>query len=181
MATHYDEAKLFVKEIARSFDLSAEGTRAGIVVYGNTSRVSIKFSDTNRLEDFEETVDNLALLGGDRKMDKALKLAFDGIFKPEHGMRPDAAQVIVLLTDGVQSKDAGAQTLLQAALPLHESKIKVLAVGVGGNVKKEELLRAVKSENDIYIANDFDQLSSGAFVDAVATASCIKGMMLFLM
>ena len=176
VAKDYGKEKEFVKAIASTLDIDEGGSHAGIVLFNGDSEVAMKFSESNNASEFSRAVDKLRLLGGKRRrMDKALKLAFDKLFTPEYGMRMDAAQVLVLLTDGGQTQEAGAVALSQAIVPFHEANVKVLVVGIGPDIKKDELRSIVKSDEDLYIAGDFGKLKSDDFSKSVSKAVCIEG------
>ena len=174
----YGRKKDFVKTIASTLDIAEGGSHAGIVLFSRDGEVAMKFSDSNNQSEFLMAVDKLPLLGGTRRrIDKALKLAFDTLLKPESGMREDVPQVVLLITNGGQTQEGGtgAVTLSQAVVPFHESNIKVLVVGIGPGIKQDELQSIVKSKQDLYIAGNFDMLASNEFSRRVSKAVCIRG------
>ena len=172
----YGKEKEFIKAIGSSLDIVEGGSHAGIVLFSSDSEVAMKFSESNNASEFSRAVDKLPMLGGrTRRMDKALKMAFDRLFTPEYGMRVDVPQVLVLLTDGGQTQEAGAVALSQAVAPFHEANVKVLVVGIGSDVKRDELRSIVKSDKDLYMAGDFERLISKDFSKSVSKAVCVEG------
>ena len=175
VASDYPKEKEFVKTIGNSLDIAEDGSHAGIVVFSSNSEVAMKFSESNNGSAFATAVDKLPLLRGRTRIDKALKLAFDRLFREEDGMRLDVPKVLVLLTDGAQTVEDGAIAPSKAVEPFHEANIKVLVIGIGSGVKKDELRSVVKSDNDLYLAEDFDKLTSTDFTNSVSGAACVKG------
>ena len=175
LAKDYSKEKEFVKVIGKSLDIAEDGSHAGIVLFSSNSEVAMKFSESNNATEFVKAVDNLPLLGGRTRIDKALKLAFDKLFKPEYGMRADVPQVLVLLTDGAQTQEAGAVAPSQAVVPFHEANVKVLVIGIGAGVKRDELRSIVKSDEDLYLLENFDKLGSKDFSERISKTVCQKG------
>lgn len=172
----YGKQKEFIKAIGSTLDIVKGGSHAGIVLFSSDSEVAMKFSESSNASEFTRAIDKLPLLGGrGRRMDKALKMAFDRLLKPEYGMRVDVPQVLVLLTDGGQTQEAGAVALSQAVVPLHEANVKVVVVGIGSDVTRDELRSIVKSDQDLYMVQDFNRLMSKDLSKRVSNAVCVEG------
>eukprot|EP00794_Sanderia_malayensis_P005383 gene5383-6056_t len=168
----YDKEKSFVKSVATRFDIREGGSHAGIVLFSGRAQVKVGFSEKNDVAIFNKTIDELPLFGKSTRIDRALDVAQRILFQPSNGMRLDVPQVLIVLTDGKQTNAVDAVPLGQAVAPFHESGVKVIAIGVGSNVKRDELKSMVKSEEDLYLAKNFDQLISGGFIDNITAASC---------
>ncbi len=177
LRSEYGKEKSFVKSVAKKFDISATGSHVGVVLFSDNAEVRVKFSEKNDAALFNETVDQLPLFGRTTRIDKALQVAHSTLFRPENGMRIDVPQVLIVLTDGAQTNAIDAVPPSQAIAPFHESGVKVVVVGVGSGVKRDELNSMVRSEDDLYLAKNFDQLISGDFIDNITAASCQAGML----
>ena len=171
----YGKEKTFVKSLADKLGISSTGSHAGIVLFSDRAEVKMKFSEKNDAVEFKRTVDELPLFGKTTRIDKALQLAHGTLFRPENGLRTDVPQLLIVLTDGAQTNAADAVAPSEAILPFHESGIKVVVIGVGSGVKKDELSSMVKSKDDLYLAKDFSQLISSQFIDNITAASCQSG------
>ncbi len=180
LKSEYGKEKQFVKLLAQKFGLSAKGSHAGVVLFSDTADVRVKLAEKNTGAEFNDAVDQLPLLGKTTRIDKALQVAYNDLFQPENGLRLDVPQVLFVLTDGAQTNAIDAVSPAQAIVPFHESDIKVVVIGVGSGVKREELKSMVKSEKDLYVAKNFDELISSQFVDNITASSCQEGREKFL-
>ena len=168
----YSKEKDFIKQLAAHFQISQSGTRAGLVLFSNYASLKIKFSDYSNTSEFQMAVDRLPLIGKTTRIDKALQIASEDMFKEENGMRPSVPKLLILLTDGKQTKDYDAVDASEAVMPLHEAGIYVIVVGIGSGVIPDELKAIVKEQKNLYFAKDFDQLRSNAFIRNISSASC---------
>ncbi len=171
----YGKEKSFVKSLAYRFGLSAKGSHAGAVIFSHKAEVKVTFAEKNSITEFNDAIDNLPLLGYTTRIDKALRVAYNDLFQVRNGMRLGVPKVVFVLTDGKQTNEYDAVSPATAILPFHESDMKVIVIGVGSSVSKNELRSMAKSEKDVYFAKDFDELMSSEFVDKVIALSCQKG------
>ena len=110
---------------------------------------------------------------GDTNITRALSTSLNMMFQSSSGMRKDAEQVAVLITDGQDTVppyvSEDPEDLEQFRQDLEKKydelakifkvkKIKVLAIGVG-NVSKENLLRLVQSPEHFFPVESFDGLT----------------------
>lgn len=172
--TEYVKEKAFLKDMAKEFKISKTGFHAGVVIFSQVAQLRIKFSDFVSTSSYIDAVDNLPLLGGTTRIDRGLNTAFKDLFSSANGMRPAVPKVAILLTDGEQTQDSDSVSPYDAVQAFHAANIKVIVIGVGSKVNKEELSRIVKSKKDLYFARDFDQLMSKAFVENITLASCLE-------
>ena len=174
MVDVFEKEKVFIKKVAESLNIGGKESHIGIVTFSSKAKVVLKFSEKNNASVLEKSVDSLSLLGGTSRLDTALKLAFDGLFQ-DHGMRLDVPQVLILLTDGAQTRDISAVPPSQAIAPFHESNVKVLVVGIGEKAKKAELAGLVKSTKDLFMAKSGDDLISDKVLAGIRASSCQPG------
>lgn len=174
MVDMFEKQKTFIKKIGESLNIGGKESHVGIVSFSNKPKIVLKFSEKTNASVLEKTVDSLALLGGTSRLDTALKLAFDGLFR-DHGMRLDVPQVLILLTDGAQTRYINAVPASQAIAPFHESNVKVLVVGIGEKAKKVELGGLVKSNNDLYMAKTANDLTSDKILAGIRASACQPG------
>ena len=68
---------------------------------------------------------------GNTRIDRALRTAQRKLFRARNGARKKAPKVIILLTDGKQTKAKGAEDPAKIAAELRRSKISTIVVGIG--------------------------------------------------
>ena len=174
LARHYAKEKEFVKLVARNLDVSDRGSHVAVVLFSYHSELSIKFSDYNNADGFGRAVDNLPLMKSTTRIDKALRTAYNEMFSERNGMRIKVPKILVLLTDGEQTRDADAVSPSQIIQKFHDADIKVIVVGIGRGVNPAELRSLVKSQDNLYLAKDFEQLKSTEFVDGITGSACLQ-------
>ena len=172
----YSKEKDFLKALAATFGVSDEGSRAGVVTFSYYTEHSIKLNDHTDLSSFNEAVDNIALMGSTTRIDKALRLTQKEMFTIANGGRPGVNKVLIVLTDGSQTQDAGAEDPGDVAEELRKSGIRVLAVGIGKGVNTTELAGIAGDAKNVYSAATFDELISREFLETVNQAGCAAGM-----
>ena len=169
----YDKEKEFVKKLAASFDISEAGSRAGLVTFSYNAELSISMNQYKNVEDFNKAVDRIPLMGYTTRIDKALRLAKQSLMV---GARQDAPRIVFLLTDGTQTKDADAVDPSKLAAELRGEGIKLVVIGIGRGIDKDELKKIAGGvDSSLFFADTFDELRSSAFVQDVGRKGCAKG------
>lgn len=160
----------FVKNVADAFSIAPGKTEAGVVAYNNEASLWVSFGQHGSNEEFKAAVDKIPFWGGQTRIDNGLKMAAAGLFGAMTTERANLPKVLIVLTDGKQSSDPRATPLEEAVLPLLQLGVKVLAVGIGDHVSRDELRLIVESEQDILTADDFDDLLAKSH--RIARATC---------
>ena len=176
MRNDYDKEKDFLKALAATFGVSDDGARAGVVTFSYYTEHSIKLNDHTGLDTFNEAVDNIKLMVSTTRIDKALRMTQKDMFTIANGARPGVNKVLIVLTDGSQTKDAGAEDPGDVAKELRDSGIRVISIGIGKGVNPTELARIAGDQSGVFSASSFDELVSGEFLDKVNDAGCKEGM-----
>lgn len=153
--TNYLKQKNFVKQVAKSFGLAPDQSQAAMVLYSNSASVQARFGQYATTDEFVKAVDGLPYERGLTRIDKALDLAATEIF-PE--ARAGVPKLALLITDGTQTPAADAKGLKEASEPLRKAGVRVLAVGVGSGVDRDELRLVTETEDDVVVADDFQDL-----------------------
>lgn len=167
---NYEKQRNFIKNVADTFSVSMGKTEAGVVTYNEEASLWIRFGQHKNNEEFKTAVDKIPYWGGQTRLDRGLKMAADGLFGAIKHERTNLSKILIVLTDGDQSSDSKATPLDQAVLPLLQLGVKVLAVGVGSDVSRDELRLIVEKEEDIFTMDDFDELLAKS--NQIARAAC---------
>lgn len=152
---NYEKIKAFVKYIARSFGISATGSRAGIVLYSTTASVKAHFGQYPTTEEFNKAVDDLPHERGYTYIDKALGVANWQLFPRA---RKNVPKIAMLLTDGEQTDPDGTVNLRRASAPLRREGVRLIAFGVGKRINVRELRLVVERDEDVVRVMKFDDL-----------------------
>ena len=177
-----------------------------------TDGVEVEFSDQNDLENYQRTINktiqNLInqgpqscrlpdavydrccagrrdfCCGSATNITRALNTSLNMMFQNSSGMREDAEQVAVLITDGIDTTwpECSTEECLEKkydelAKIFKERKIKILAIGVGA-VSKKNLVRLVQSPEHFFLVESFDGLTEN--VTQLIGAIICKGIFILL-
>ena len=171
----YHKEKYFLTSIAKSFNISPDGSRAGVVTFSARAKHSIRMKDHTDITSFEAAVNKISLMGLTTRIDRSLRLAQKELFASENGGRPELPQVLILLTDGTQTKSRNAEDPGEIADEIRKAGISVIVIGIGDGTSPEELDRIAGAAGNAYYAKDFDELISPEFVKKQAEESCTEG------
>ena len=171
----YGKEKDFLKTLAGAFGVSQSGSRAGVVTFSYYTEHSIKLSDHDDLASFNAAVDKIPLMGSTTRIDKALRLTQKEMFTLANGARAGVPKVLILLTDGSQTQDAGAENPGEVAAELRKEGVNILVVGIGKGVNATELENIAGKAENSYTATTFDDLLASDFVKKVKEDTCTTG------
>lgn len=169
-ATNYRKVKTFVANLASNFNISPGGSRAAVVLYSTDASTDIKFTDFTSSESFARAVQRLRHQRGFTRIDLALQRAYYDLFSPRATSRYDVPKIAFVLTDGEQTPSPGALPLDRAAKFLKNEGVRLIAIGIGKNVKNEELKSITSSDKDVILADTFDGLL--AEVEPLTKSAC---------
>ena len=172
----YSKEKDFLKALASTFGVSDKESRAGVVTFSYYTEHSIKLNDHSDLSSFNEAVDKIPLMGSTTRIDKALRLTQKEMFTLPNGARPGVNKVLIVLTDGSQTQDAGAEDPGDVAEELRQAGINILTIGIGKGINTTELAHIAGGADNVYSAATFDELVSNEFLNKVNEAGCKEGI-----
>lgn len=174
LRSDYGKEKDFLKAVVSTFGLATDGARAGVITFSYFSVYSIKLHDYHDINAFNDAVDKIPLMGSTTRIDKALRLTQTEVFETLNGGRKNVTKLLILLTDGSQTKDNDAENPTQIAEELRKNGINIIVVGIGPEVNNQELENIGKTGN-VYSAASFDELIGSNFVHKIKEASCKIG------
>ena len=154
---NYGKIKDFVKNVARGFQVSPSGSRAGIILYSNSASVQVHFDQHATIDEFTKAVGKLPHERGLTYIDKALRLVASELFPRA---RKNVPWIAMLLTDGKQTNPDGTVNLRAASAPLRRQGVRVITFGVGKNINVRELRLTVERDEDVIHVQKFDYLLS---------------------
>ena len=168
---NYEKQRNFVKNVADTFSVSMGKTEAGVVTYNEEASLWIRFGQHKNNEEFKTAVDKIPYWGGQTRIERGLKMAADGLFGAIKQERANLSKILIVLTNGGQSSDPKATSLDQAVLPLLKLGVRLLAVGIGSDVSRDELRLIVEKDEDIFTVDNFDELLAKS--NQIARAACV--------
>lgn len=133
-----------------------------VLTFGSTPTIRVRFSDSISGEALLSwDVDNIPQNPGTASLDKALDGARD-LFKISNGARPNASNILVVITD--KKSDSMAQAVEKSAEVLDDMGIRVIGVALG-NEFSGELDDVTDVSGDVI--NTTDSVSPAKIVEKV--------------
>ena len=155
--------KNFIKKFAEKNDLSVSGLHIGIVLFSSSFTVEIKLTDFYDVDSFKQAVQNLPQEGSITRIGSALKTAYDKLFTKEYGARENVPQILILLTDGKQTR---RYNYIEPSIPaksLLNAGVLIKAVGVGSYADRQELETIAGSDKEVFMVKNFLSLFEEKF------------------
>ena len=154
-AKNYLKEKHFVKQLARSFGLAPDHSRAALVLYSGSASVKAGFDQYPTLEQFHKIVDDLPYENGSTRIDLALEKANQQVFPQA---RKGVPKIAILITDGKQTHTDHSKGLKVASEPLRRAGVRVLAVSIGSGADPDQLRLVTESDDDLFVPQSFSHL-----------------------
>ena len=151
----------FVKDIMKHLANKSSEFDAAVVVYEHQASVELKFTRTFKLDRFISAMDKLASLHkfvpSLPRIDNALQVTLDSAFNRNE--ERNVPKIIVLLSQGAPSFVMEQFPLRNVSRSLKNKGVRVLVVGVGGDIN-QELHNITEGLNDmmILVNNNFSSL-----------------------
>merc|ERR1711962_320514 len=166
-------SKSFLRKLAGQFEVSGDQVHASLVLFAKSAHEKFCFTKHMTNAALDKAFEKLGCpecKKGKTVTGKALEYGRTKSFQASCGMRAAVKKVVVVLTDGKSTEDAGY--VKEQAEAMHKAAQFVFAIGVGPGKKIDESeLRLIASSNDlVYHANNFDALLG--ITDKIAAKVC---------
>jgi len=156
-ALNFEKMKSFIADFSGQFLIGKNNVQISCVAF--STRVHIEFplnGTTDRLSLLNK-ISNIQFYGGTTMTAEALKVVRTQVLTPGNGSRPNAADTVVLLTDG--RSVVASETKAQADL-LKKMGVQVITIGVGSSVDENELEAVATDVQHAFKVINFDALKS---------------------
>ncbi|KAB0349451.1 hypothetical protein FD754_014308 [Muntiacus muntjak] len=154
--SHFQQVKDFLASVIEPFEIGPGKVQVGLTQYSGAPQTEWDLNAFGTKEEVLSAVHNLRYRGGNTFTGLALTHVLEQNLKPRAGLRPEAAKLVILVTDGKSQDDAHA-----AGHVLKGLGVDIFAVGVK-NADETELRLLASQPLDITVHNvqDFPQLST---------------------
>uniref|UniRef100_A0A4W3GB65 Collagen type VI alpha 6 chain n=1 Tax=Callorhinchus milii TaxID=7868 RepID=A0A4W3GB65_CALMI len=154
---NFQDMKMFMKEVAKTFRIGANKVRFGAVVYGTTPVVQFQLNQYKTKSDVREAIYGMQREGGSTFTALALKEAKGLLTTEEGGPRSDrVAQFLIVITDG---KATDSVNVPDTSKDIRDEGINIFAVGVA-EANEEELQTIVGPTGNYFYVQNFETLKS---------------------
>ncbi|XP_066292801.1 complement factor H-like [Branchiostoma lanceolatum] len=158
MSGHIPPVIDFVEELVERFHIGVEEAQVGVLRY-NWNPITfppfpptpIQLDTYNNKADLLDAIDDLPTTAwGGTLTGAALTYVANTMLMSGNGDRPDAPDVVIVLTDGQSWDDVSGPASL-----LHGMGVQTFAIGVGGCVNNAELHQIANCRDQVYKLADF--------------------------
>eukprot|EP00105_Crassostrea_gigas_P010777 XP_011426166.1 PREDICTED: collagen alpha-1(XII) chain-like isoform X1 [Crassostrea gigas] len=147
----------FVENFVNQFNVGPDAAQFSVVTFSTTVHNEFYLNTHSTVSGVVRGIHKVIYHTGQTYTDKALNHAHRVSFKPQHGGRPDAEKIVIVLTDGISADPT--HTRIQAKA-LNASGVEVIAVGIGSSVSNTELNAIASDSSHVFKVQDFDILNS---------------------
>lgn len=160
----------FIQNVISDFDIGPDDKQmqVGAVLFSDKVRLAFHLNDFQNRQSLLQAVSEIYYYGGETFTHDALAYVNRNMFTWEHGGRPNAGKIVILVTDG--RSYSKAKTLAEAQTIQQNGGI-IFAVGVG--MADERELREIANfppEQYVYYVSEFHALNS--IKDALSGNTC---------
>ncbi|KAJ8288388.1 hypothetical protein COCON_G00010470 [Conger conger] len=151
---NFQLVKQFVTGIVDGLNVSAGGTRVGLLQYSTKVRTEFTLGQFSSGQEVREAISRMQYMGRGSMTGSALRHMFQFSFSAKEGARQNTSRICIVFTDGRSQDDVS-----KWAAAAQESGITVYAVGVGKAIEEE--LREIASEPDdkhLLYVEDFSRM-----------------------
>lgn len=138
--------------------LSFTGSRVALIQYSTNAVKEFDFNTFKTTVDLSRAVEGLVQQGGQRRIDKALKMTYNEFYSDQGSARNNVQHIVFVLTDGRQTPDPNAVALNVASESLRNAGVYIIAIGVGDKVDRGELRLMTETDQDVYLTSSFNDL-----------------------
>ena len=146
-----------MKDVVSEADVDSGAVQVGAVIYRRRGTVAFPLNQYKTRDSLNNGIDSMKLM---RAKDASLTVGMDtvreDIFTPEQGDRPEAPNVVIVLTDADATEDV-PEIPTAADMLQNEDKARVFTAGIG--VDKGQLGLAASSDDDVFTPSSLDELS----------------------
>ncbi|XP_078660839.1 uncharacterized protein LOC144905190 isoform X3 [Branchiostoma floridae x Branchiostoma belcheri] len=158
-SSDFDLMKSFTNRMITNFDVSPTSTRVGVVQYSSQGSAAAEFrlNSYNNKNDVIAAVNTVVYQNGNTFTGEALNYVRQNSFSVANGGRADAANILVVITDGESVDDVTGP-----ATDLLREGVTVYAVGIGSGIQTSTLVAIAQDQSRVLQANSFTNLTNSA-------------------
>jgi len=166
----------FATDIVRAFSISPDLTQIGVLKFSDSARVSFYLNTHTTSADVTAAINGLIIGLGNTNIADALRMARTQLFSDQNGARPGVPKILILITDGTANIEE--LMTIPEANTTKAAGIQIFTVGIGSEIKEEQLRTIATFRSYFYLATSFATLSdvlqrllnnSCGAIDTVAT------------
>ncbi|CAG2242493.1 unnamed protein product [Mytilus edulis] len=148
----------FVKQFVDVFDIGNSAVKISTFAFHTSMGNGFHFSCCNDKASIKSNVDNISYNWGGENFEMALAFARKNMFQSVNGARDFSLKILIFFTDGRSAVQDGGNSL-------HQLGVIVYAVGVGGNVDRNQLDKIATNQSYVFMASSYADLVGQVYRD----------------
>lgn len=149
----------FCKNVVKNLEFSSGKTRIAAMTYHDDTWVRFNFKDFNTREDIVDAIEAFHYTSGATFTSEALRRLREDVFDSQNGDRPDVANKVILITDGVSN--ILPQRTIPEARKAERAGIHIFAIGIGLN-DTEEVKRIASDSDSVFLFSSYSELANAS-------------------
>ena len=174
---NFNLMKDFIIAVIKMSNLNSNGVRVGLMTFHKEPTIRFHLNTFENPESCIEFVQAIEYAGKGTKTGAAVEIANSHAFHDNFGNRDEAANKVLLITDG-RSQDAG---LLREEVKILKTKAEVYALGIGDKVDEKEInmIASEPKSQHVLMVEDFFFLkrslaTKGTIEDILCPKECTR-------
>ena len=155
----FDSIKAGIKNVISGFSFNETGPRAALISFASYGVLRLPFELYENPSSFKSAVDLVPKENGERNISSGLQVTLKYLQSQDRSENKRKAQLVYLVTTGEQAKGSGSIPPSYVAESFYEQGVKILALGIGDNVSKNQLIKITRDDNLVRIIKDPGELS----------------------
>ena len=156
----------FIKKLLDKIDISDKATLLGAIAYGKDAEIKLTLGSVTTRESSKRGIDQIQNPRDGTDIGAALTLAQDALFSTINGARQGVPKSALLFVD---KKASGNTTkLIQLSKGMKDKNIKLVIVGIGTDLDRDELKPMAYDSNTIFFPSKLEEM--GMLVKPVTKA-----------
>lgn len=149
-AQNHNYMKIFVERIIGSLRIGLMDSLVAVVEYSDTARVEWYLTDHTSALRLSQAAANIPYVEGSTGTHAALYLVRASVLTSKHGARPNAKDVVIVVTDG--GTDAPDLTASEAQ-KLEADGATVIVVGIGRHANTTDITRYLTEKHSLSVGS----------------------------
>ena len=164
--TNFNVLKEFLVNLVGQYKIGRSAALFGSVRYSSIASTVIPLGSISESNSLQTSLQSISYASGSTNTADAIRVATRQF---AINGRSDVPQVMIVFTDGGFDDRAAAK---QAALVSQQSGVQIFVVGIGSNVRIEELRDISTSNAHVFIASGFDSHAFGLISSNIVRDTC---------
>jgi len=152
---NFNTMRSFVQNLVNAFQVGVGMVHVALIRYNKNVDVRRTFADSQNANAVMDDVRQVPYRGSGTRTGQAIQYALENIFKTGNGMRGDAPQILVTITDGKSQDD-----VLAPSEAIRAAGISTYAVGIGTTIDRSEVVKISGAEERAFTTASFAALET---------------------